>query len=382
MNSPKASSRRIASNWLLTDKGLVRNPVVEFDPEGTILHIRTAGHPDREPFTEFHAGILLPGLVNAHCHIELSYLHGAIPPGGGFAAFARSMGEVRNRKSEEERRLAVESADAGLTRQGVAAVGDISNGETACPTKERSRIAYRTFAEVFGLNTRTTERFRPLLHHPDTSLTPHSLYSVPDETFRSICREGEEPLSIHFLESPAEKELYQRCGALWEWYGRSGMSCDFLHYGSPAKRLVASVPRDRSVILVHACMTEQEDIDLIMNHFTAPVYWCLCPRSNRYISNLRPPVDLLRRNGLNICIGTDSLASNDSLSLLEELRSLPEVPLAERLHWVTATGAAALGWSDRFGRLEPGRRPGLLLLSGLDYERMQLTDRSSITRIA
>lgn len=373
--------RRIASHGLLTDRGWLRNPLVEIGPDGTILSVATCEHPDREPYTEFYAGMLLPGLVDAHCHLELSYLRGAIPPGGGFAAFARAMGEVRDRATEEERLRAVAAADAELTRQGVAAVGDIANGESACAVKEQSRIAYRTFAEVFGLNTRTAERQQPLLRHPRTSLTPHSLYSVQDELFLSICREGEAPLSIHFLESPAEKELFRRSGPLWEWYGRSGMSCDFLHYGSPAERLVRSVPRDRSVVLVHACMTEQEDIDRIMNHFTAPVYWCLCPRSNRYISDLRPPVDLLRRNGLRICIGTDSLASNESLSMLDELRCLPEIPLDERLRWATAEGAAALGFGDRLGSVEPGKRPGLTLLSGIDYGRMQLTDRSALTRI-
>lgn len=374
--------RRIASHGLLTDKGWLRNPVVEIDADGTIRSVATSQQPDREPFTEFHAGLLIPGLVDAHCHLELSYLRGAIPPGGGFAAFARSMGEVRGRATEEERRRAVGAADAELQREGVVAVGDIANGDQAFPVKSSSAIRYRTFAEVFGLGTRTTERQRPLLAYPHTSLTPHSVYSVQDELFRDVCREGDTPLSIHFLESPAEKELFRRRGPLWEWYCRSGMSCDFLHYGSPAERLVRSVPRNRPVILVHACMTEQEDIDRIMNHFTAPVHWCLCPRSNRYISGLRPPVELLRRNGLHICVGTDSLASNERLSPLEELKSLPEVPLDERLRWATAAGAAALGIDDRLGSVEPGKRPGLLLLSGIDYERMQLTDRSTLSRIA
>lgn len=81
--------RRIASHGLLTDKGWLRNPVVEIDADGTIRSVATSQQPDREPFTEFHAGLLIPGLVDAHCHLELSYLRGAIPPGGGFAAFAR-----------------------------------------------------------------------------------------------------------------------------------------------------------------------------------------------------------------------------------------------------------------------------------------------------
>ena len=123
-------------------------------------------------------------------------------------------------------------------------------------------------------------------------------------------------------------------------------------------------------------------MQILGESFSTPVAWALCPRSNLYISGLRPPVELLRRNGLHICVGTDSLASNERLSPLEELKSLPEVPLDERLRWATAAGAAALGIDDRLGSVEPGKRPGLLLLSGIDYERMQLTDRSTLSRIA
>ena len=162
---------------------------------------------------------------------------------------------------------------------------------------------------------------------------------------------------------------------------RAGFTCDFLGYGSPAKRLVASVPPDRSVVLVHDCCVGQRDIDLIMEHFTAPVYWCLCPRSNRYISRLEPPVELLRRNGLNICLGTDSLASNDRLSVLEEMKLLSGVPLPELLGWATAGGASALGMDD-MGRVAVGLRPGLSVITGIDYGRMTLTAASAIRRLA
>lgn len=83
---------------------------------------------------------------------------------------------------------------------------------------------------------------RPLLRHPHTSLTPHSLYSVQDAPLRAIAAEGDAPLSVHFMESPAESELFARRGPLWEWYRKVGFTCDFLHYGSPAERLVACVP--------------------------------------------------------------------------------------------------------------------------------------------
>ena len=105
--------------------------------------------------------------------------------------------------------------------------------------------------------------------------------------------------------------------------------------------------------------------------------------SRRVASVVRPAVELLRANGLNICVGTDSLASNGALSLVDELRLLGDgVPLAERLLWATAGGAAALGFGDELGEIAPGRRPGVALLEGIDFSAMRLLPESRTTRLA
>ena len=201
MNSSAQPSRRIASNLLWTPQGLVRNPLVEVAADGRVLSVRTCSAPDRMPGTEFYSGVLAPGLVNAHCHLELSYLRGAIPEGCGFAGFAGAMGQVRERFGPEERLRAVAAADAAMWQAGVQAVGDISNGDTTFSVKERSRVAYHTFIEFFGLRLASADSVRPLLRHPHTSLTPHSLYSVQDAPLRAIAAEGAAPLSVHFMES-------------------------------------------------------------------------------------------------------------------------------------------------------------------------------------
>lgn len=236
MNSSAQPSRRIASNLLWTPQGLLRNPLVGVAADGRILSVGTCPEPDRCPGTEFYAGVLAPGLVNAHCHLELSYLLGAIPERCGFAGFAGAMSQVRERFSAEQR---AQAADAAMWQAGIEAVGDISNGDTTFAVKSRSRIAYRTFVEFFGLRAASAEHLLPLLRHPQTSLTPHSLYSVQDAPLRAIAARGDAPLSIHFMESPGEAALFEHRGPLWEWYAKAGFSCDFLHYGSPAERLVA-----------------------------------------------------------------------------------------------------------------------------------------------
>ena len=332
---------------------------------------------------EFHSGILCAGFVNAHSHLELAYLRGAIEEGGGFAAFASSMGRVRGNFSEEEQLQAIATADQTLWQEGVDAVGDIVNGATSFATKSASPIYYKNFAEVFGLRECNLERQRELLKYPNTSLTPHSIYSVQDKPFREVCQaDVEKPLLIHFLETEDEVKLYRGEGSLHEWYGVVGFECDFLHYGSPAKRIVECVPEGRSVMFVHNCAVTAEDVDVVTKHFSAPLYWVLCPRSNNYISGLEPKsVELLRARKQYICIGTDSLASNWSLSMVEELKMFHGVPLAELLQWATINGAKALGIEDKYGTIEVGKRSGIVNLTGVNLDDFTLTSASRAVRI-
>ena len=334
---------------------------------------------------EFYSGILCAGFVNAHSHLELAYLRGAIEAGGGFATFAESMGKVRGNFSEQEQLAAIAEADKTMWQEGVDAVGDIVNGETSFAVKATSKIYYHNFLEVFGLRVCNLERQRELLKYPNTSLTPHSTYSVQDAPFREMCGgDSEKPLSIHFLETPDEAELYRGGGSLHKWYESVGFECDFLHYGTPANRIVACTSKERSVMLVHNCAITQHDIDTITNHFSTPVSWVLCPRSNNYISGIEPrSVAMLRSSGnnINICIGTDSLASNWSLSMIEELKMFRDIPLAELLQWATINGAKALGIDDKYGSLEVGKRSGVVNLTGVDLTNFALTPETKAKRI-
>ena len=321
---------------------------------------------------EFYSGVLCPGFVNAHCHSELSYLRGKIAPGGGYAAFAASMAAVRSDFTEEQRRAAWVEADRFMWEQGIDAVADIVNDSSSFDTKGSSAIFYRSFAEVFGLKRSNIEQCRELAAMPNTSLTPHSVYSIQQSDFQAVCDSAPSVLTIHFKESEAEEQLFAGYGSLAEWYKVAGFECDFLDYGSPAERLVASVPANQSVMLVHNSYVTQRDIDTIMSHFTAPVYWVLCPRSNRYISGaITDVVRLLDSNGLNICIGTDSLASNSSLSVVEELKCFASMPLEKLLTWATFNGAAALGVEPR----------GLINIVGADLDKMVITEQTKVKRV-
>ncbi|MFI3292995.1 MAG: amidohydrolase family protein [Rikenellaceae bacterium] len=381
MSYSSLSHRKIASNLMAMGGEFIPRPLIEIDSDGTIISVEQYEDIDRIHSAEFYSGIMTAGFVNTHAHMELSYLRGKITPHKGFAEFARQIGEVRGEATLDERLRAIEKEDLTLRTGGVVAVGDILNGNTSMDCKSKSPIRYRNFGEVFGLKTTSFEDLLWCEDYPNSSITPHSIYSLNDQLFKNIAsRNIDHPLSIHFQESPAEAELFERRGRLWEWYQTMGFECDFLHYGSPAERIINSVPHDRTTLLVHNCCVTQRDIDTIMRHFTAPVYWVLCPKSNDYISRLTPPVELLHANNLNICVGTDSLASNDSLSILEEIAMFPEVPLAQRIDWATHQGAKALGFSD-LGELKVGYRPGINIISGVDYRTMQITSQTRISCI-
>ncbi len=361
--------RRISSHLLSTPRGLEAGKVVTLSDDGVVLDVSEPGHIDREAGVEFFPGVLVPGFFNAHCHLELSHLRGAIAPGGGFAAFARGMRAARLQAGSPPSEGCPEGAgwskpanfwDAKMWAEGVSAVADICNGDSTFDLKTRSRIKYHNFCELFGLEAdparATALRDEAEKMGLEATVTPHSTYSLNREAFSASAQLSiiHYPLSIHFMESEQETDLFRKRGSLWDWYAEQGLAPDFLDYGGPAERLVAQTPPEVPVMLIHNCCVTQRDIDIVMGHFTAPVTWVVCPGSNRYISGLGPPVDLLRRNGLRIAVGTDSLASNTTLSMVEEMRllaGLTDAPLAELLGWVAADTIA------------PGHAPGLVHLT-------------------
>ena len=154
--------RRIASHLALLPSGILSRPLITLR-DGEIVAIEQWERLDAMAGVEFYAGIVVPALVNAHCHLELSYLEGQIERRGGFAAFAAGMARTRNLFTDEQRVEAARLADEQMWREGVGAVGDIANDTSVFGVKERSNIRYRTFAEVFGLRAESTEPFEQLL---------------------------------------------------------------------------------------------------------------------------------------------------------------------------------------------------------------------------
>ena len=372
-------TRRIASNFLYTRKGIVPNPVVTIDlRSGIITDVEHWHNIDSEPFTEFYSGLMVPSFVNAHTHLELAALKGKIAEKCGNAGFAALISPLRRSITSDYSRKCMQEQDAEMWESGTGYVMDISNDASSFFIKERSLMKYHTFLECFGLKKSNLESQLKLKDRSRT-LSPHSMYAIQESDLRKVVLENDGPLSIHFGESPDEDALFDGCGRLAEWYRKENFQCDFMHYGSITQRLLKTVPKDRKVALVHCSHICMEDIERIMSHFNE-VYWVLCPRSNRYISSFDIECsDVWKlRQKLNICFGTDSLASNHSAKMLDEVISLNESSLFV-LKALTETGYAFLGVDDR-AWIEKGNHGHLSIISGID-SKCSFTEKTKITRI-
>lgn len=323
-------------------------------------------------------GTLCPGFINAHCHLELSHMKALIPERTGLVDFVLQVVSQRH-FPEDEIMAAIEKAENDMLIAGIVAVGDICNNTLTLPQKTLKRLHYHNFIEVSGWNPsiadvrmeRSLEQYH-VFHEafPEhTSLAPHAPYSVSDELWALLKPYfAQQILTIHNQESKAENELFQNgTGDFIRLY-------ETMHISHPAFKAPGAnslsacfkqMQKARQIILVHNNFTQQTDIDLVLKS-DVPVSFCLCPNANLYIENTLPPVDLLLQNKLNICIGTDSLASNHQLSVFEEIKTLqlyfPHLSLAVLLEAATLNGAKALGMDDMLGSFEKGKKPGVLLL--------------------
>ena len=330
--------------------------------------------------TEHFEGMLLPGLVNAHCHLELSHMKGQIERHTGLVNFLLQVNQRRHNTSEEEKRLAIEQAEASMMMLGIVAVGDISNTLDTLQTKQQKHLRYHTFVECFGLlennasarfNDAITRSHNFSLFHP-SSVTLHAPYSVTDSLLKLVNQAATgKILSIHNQECEAENELFiSGAGSFHQLFEAIlGQPYSFTPSGkSSLQTYLSKLDNAARILLVHNTVSSTQDIEFaaqLKNH----VSWCLCPNANLYIENQLPDIPLLIEHGCHIVLGTDSLASNHALNLFEEILTLqaafPQITLEEKLTWATRNGAEALGINDKLGELKAGKKPGIIQVKNL-----------------
>jgi cytosine/adenosine deaminase-related metal-dependent hydrolase len=414
--------RKIWADIVFDGYCFLKEQVLIISKDGTVqalVPLKDAG----ENVERYH-GLLAPGFVNCHCHLELSHLRGRIPERTGLVDFVFKVVNERT-VGEEEVLEAIASAEKEMKSNGIVAIGDICNNTLTLSQKEQGNLQYYNFIEASGwLPAVSGARFQKAkqvyeeykrshesgvrtqegsldadrqLPTDNLSIVPHAPYSVSENLWKEIQPYFQNKIvSIHNQETHFEDEFFQQgTGDFLRMYNL--MNLDNSHYQATKKSSLQSyfdkLQGSRKIILVHNTFTKQEDINYVNRQsvtgnkepgMTQPAtlkskpqtFFCLCPNANLYIEGAPPPIELLRKNNCTIVLGTDSLASNRSLDILGEIRTLNRliaqsgqvVPLEEMLGWATINGARALGMETQFGSFEKGKKPGAVLISAESLE--------------
>ncbi len=368
--------RYLSANWIYpVTSAPIANGVLEVSDTGEIIAILTAEEASNQNIEgiEQFEGVLVPGFVNSHCHLELSHLFGKIPEQTGLPAFVREI-VAQRAAADEEVIAAMEIADKQMYENGIIAVGDISNQLISKEVKQQSALYYHTFVEVFGFNRASQPIIEEAIKIRDSywplhaSIVPHAPYSVSNELFQYIEKNTRphDVLSIHNQETVAENEFFEKgTGDFEAMYQRMGVPKSEAHgTGENAIRYHLPQMPSNKTLLVHNTFTSKADIDFAAAQHK-DLYWCLCPNANVYIENNLPDVTLFVDPQVKVTLGTDSLASNHQLSILAEMQTLQQqkrVPFDELLKWATINGAAFLGIDQQYGSFEIGKTPGVNLV--------------------
>lgn len=375
----------------------INNGIVIIDDEGVVVEVSEAKGQATGEIEKFE-GIIIPGFVNAHCHLELSHMKGEIAEKTGLPGFISEVIPKRGKSSVEDIKKAIVNAEEEMIRNGIVAVGDISNADHSFEQKNRKRLVYHTFIEAFDLNPEKAKitfdqavNLKSSIGNLQSSITPHAPYTVSGKLMEFIDNLKQPLLSIHNQESASENEMFLTgTGPLAEMMRNAGVDIDSR---SRAKNsllfTLGAMMESQQVLLVHNTFTSREDIELLKHYVSGSelkVALCLCPRANLYIEGRLPDIPMFIKEDMKITLGTDSMASNWNLSILEEMKVIskhfPKIPFETLLSWATRNGAEVLGFENELGSIEKGKKPGLNLISGFDVEKMQLSDKATVIKIS
>ncbi len=367
--------KKFSADKLFTGNAMLENKVLITDEKGVVEKIIATEEAGDD--IQRVEGIISPGFINCHCHLELSHLRGLIPERTGLIDFVFSVVTQRH-FAEEDILTAIERAEAEMLQNGIVAVGDICNTSITAMQKQRQRMYYYNFIEATGWLPHVAEvrmsRAREvydalcqpaLVNCPVASIVPHAPYSVSENLWQLLQPYFRgKTVSIHNQEAPFEDELFvQGTGDFTRMYKLMKMDNSFF---SPSGKssLQTYFPKlqvANKVILVHNTFTSEKDVLYATAQAATnqqQLFFCLCANANVYIENALPSIDMLISNHCNIVLGTDSLASNNQLSLLDEMRTIKQhfqkITIAQLLQMATLNGAQALGLSDTFGSFRKG----------------------------
>lgn len=389
--------RKITADLILpVTSDPLENAVLTIDDEGKILRIEEKTGKNASGI-EAYSGVIVPGFINTHCHLELSHMLGKVHTGTGLLEFIRNVVSYRDVPMEEIQ-AAILKADQEMWENGIVAVGDISNKLDTAAQKTESPIRYYTFVEMFDFrqNQMTESTFQQYyevfegqsdVNGNRKSCVPHAPYSVSEALFKKINETNVEgvTVSIHNQETPHEDNLFLNGkSGFVDLFGGFGMDMSGLQpIGQTAIHYaIENMDSAQRTLFVHNTLTSAEDIQAA-HAWNNQVYWATCANANLYIENRLPNYQTFIDNQARMTIGTDSLTSNWQLSVLEEMKTIIRyqsgISFPTLLEWATINGAMALGFEDELGSLEVGKQPGLNLLN-LDAQ-LDFNAQTQVTKL-
>ena len=361
----------LTARWLLpVDRPPLPNGTVTIDGE-RIVAVEAAGR--RSADVDLGNAALLPGLVNAHTHLDLSGLRGHCPPTPDFTAWLRTVIRHRRGATPEQTLTDIRAGLVECLRCGTTLVGDIAAGGASWPVLLDASLRSVVFHEILGLplesasrgvealgawlrGRRATDNCRP-------GLSPHAPYSTRDMIYNGSAKAAQLfglPLATHLAETAAELELLQsQSGPFVEFLEELGVWDRFGLVSGP-EQVLRTCDRVPHALFVHG--------NYLSPAVRLPLHGSIvyCPRTHAAFGHPPHPFRDFLARGVRVALGTDSLASNPDLDVLAEARFLhaqyPDVPAATLLRMATLSGAEALGWAGETGSLTPGKSADVVVL--------------------
>jgi aminodeoxyfutalosine deaminase len=377
------SYRKLKADYLFDGFDLLApDAVLVCKPDGTIEAILDAYEAGAD--LEKYSGLISPGFINSHCHLELSHLKGLIPEKQGLVNFIFSVIGQRSQQPESIT-AAMQTAESEMLSAGIVAVGDICNTADSLEIKSYRRLPYYNFIELLGwspgqapMRFENGKKLASLFlaggkDEKHLSLNPHAPYSVSRELWDLMIPGFKgKTITIHNQESPAENEFFKNgTGDFAAMYAR--MKIDNSHFHAPGMRSLSTflhqLKTAGKIVLVHNTYLEESDLSETIA-FQDKLFFCLCPHANLYIEDRLPNIPAIMTQTDRIVLGTDSLASNRQLSILEEMKLIkhyfPHIPTSRLLVWATSNGARALSFDENLGEFSKGEKPGIVLIEHLE----------------
>ena len=366
----------IQDGWVAVDRGRI-----------VALGKRRPGTPDAMSgpgdLTEIELGsvAILPALVNAHTHLELSWTRGAVPGGSErFPDWIRSVIALRRGGPPDDPHAhsAIRAAIEECHRCGTVLIGDIANTLATVAPLAASPLHAVVFHELMGFKNGNAAALvehalqalsaQPTFPNVRLTLAAHAPYSVSPSLFHGIktalSRELCVRSSVHLGESEEEIVFLQNGGGPWRSLLEELAVWDPAWVPpacNPAEYLDRMGFLDDRLLCVHGVHLDDDALRCLARRGATIV---TCPRGNRLTGAGSPPIAEFYAAGLRVAVGTDSLASVPDLNLFSELTELrrlaPAIPARLLLESATLSGARALGWETEFGAIEPGMRAALI----------------------